>query len=158
MIPAARAFAVAHEAISGKRCHDEPCSVTIERDEATYTVTFARPAGSAPGAEPTRVMVDAESGELRGTRNAAERDRESGAPPFISAKRALEIGIADLRESMVTYDPNWTTTIELRGDRYVVTFPLPAAARAENADAGDFALQVSVDARSGAVLDSVRSP
>jgi hypothetical protein len=154
MIPAVRAFEVAHDAIAGKRCHDAPCDVVIEREGNTYTVTFAPPTGGArptPG-EPTRVLVDASSGKVREVRNAESTEPGTGRSGVISAKRALEVGLTALRESQAAYDERWTTTIILVGDRYEVTFPVPESDRAAPLRA-DYALQVWVDSRTGKVVE-----
>lgn len=153
MITAVRAFEIAHEVIAGKRCYDAPCDVTIERDSSAYTVTFSIPgAGGSPAdSEPTRVLVDASSGSVRDIRNAREPERNARFSGMISAKRALEVGVATAREDRVEYDERWTTTVIMKGDKYQVTFPVPEEMRAASRRPS-FAQQVWVDVRTGKVV------
>jgi hypothetical protein len=154
MISSAQAFEVAHDAIAGKRYHDAPCDIAIERDSSTYTVTFSSP--TIPGAaatpsEPTRVLVDAISGSVREVRNAGQPERNARLAGLISGKRAIEVGLAALRESHAMYDEHWTTTAILHGGEYYVTFPVPEKSRAFT-ERADYALQVWVDSRTGDVI------
>jgi hypothetical protein len=153
MITAVRAFQIAHDAIAGKRCHNAPCDVAIERDGNTYTVAFSSPGdgvAAAPG-DATRVQVDA-SGAVRDVRNARDPQPNARLARLIPATRALEIGFKALRESGVQYDDRWTTTIKLVGDRYHVTFPLPEEDRRAPLRS-DYALLVGVDSRTGNVVE-----
>lgn len=151
MIPVAEAFRVALGAIAGTAYHDAPCDITIERTDRRYTVAFASPArpGTAAAAGP-RVVVDAESGAVVEVGDAAAPPAR--LPGFIAGRRAMEIGDGTIRDMNIPHDEHWTTTVVLQGDRYDVTFPLPAARRVATRRA-DYALQVRIDARTGEVTD-----
>lgn len=154
MITAVQAFEIAHDAITGKRCHNAPCNITIERDGDTYTVTFSSPVGTTPAtpADSTRVLIEASSGTMREVRNAGKAEQNERPTGIISAKRALHVGLATLRESGALSDEHWTTTIILNGDKYYVTFPVPEATR-RLSETADYALQVWVDSRTGDVVE-----
>ncbi len=154
MVSAARALEVAHAAIAGKRCHDAPCDITIERGDDLYTVTFTSPgvaAAPATAGAATRVVVDAGAGVVREVRDATLPERDPRLAGLISGKRAFDVGLAAVRESGMEYDERWTTTVDLRGDRYAVTFPVPETTRAAPLRP-DYAYQVWVDARTGKVI------
>ena len=150
MISAARAFELAHQAIEGEPFHDAPCDVVIDRDADVYTVRFSPP-GSLAVEESTRVLVDALSAAVRQVLRA-ESHAEVGVDGRVSCRRALQVALATLHESGAEHDPNWTTTVELHGNVYHVTFPLPEQIRAVPRRP-DFALQVLVGARNGEVME-----
>jgi len=158
MITSVRAFEVAHQAIEGKRYHDTPCDISIERVGPHYAVVFSNPkifAAGAPAleAQATRVVVDADSGTVREVLHAMAPERDPRLKGFISGKRAFDVGLASIRTVAATYDERWTITVVLHGDKYYVTFPVPEAARAAQTEGADYALQVRVDARTAAVVE-----
>jgi hypothetical protein len=155
MITAVQAFEVAHRAIAGKRCHDAPCDVAIERAGDTYTVTFSVPAAPSPGPEPTRVLVDAASGTVRELRGAAEPERDPRLAGTIPAARAVEVALRTAREHQITYDEHGTTTAVLVGDTYQVT--LPVEETPELTEKADYALRVWVNGRTGEVVNVLGS-
>jgi hypothetical protein len=156
MISAVQAFERAHTALAGTPFHEAPGDVVITRDAERYTVLFAAPGKGSAGAgdDSATVLVDAESGsvlEIRKPEGLAGAASTGGAR--VSARSALDIGLKRLVESTLAYDPNWTTSALLKGGRYVVTFPIPERLRAMS-EQPDFAIEVTIDARTGDIVDA----
>jgi hypothetical protein len=158
MISAAEALERAHDAIAGRAFHDAPGDIVVTREGSRYTVVFSDPKDAAAAAEEsvaTRVIVDAESGNLIQVEDAGSGEANPGLRGFISARRAFDMGLRQLRDSSLNYDPNWTTTVVLKGGQYAVTFPPPATIR-HFSEGPAYAFRVWMDARSGEVVELLR--
>ena len=156
MISAIQAFESAHAALAGSPFHEAAGDLVISRDNNRYTVLVAAAGTGHTPADDTsaRVIVDAESGAVLQSRKPADTAFVAAAGARISVGRALEIGLKRLEESTLAYDPYWTTSVLLKGGSYVVTFPVPAHLR-EFSEGPDYAIQVTIDARSGVIVGAL---
>ena len=78
--------------------------------------------------------------------------------PMVSSKQqALEIAQKIIAESQVEYDTSRDPIVDLNDGQYVVTFLLPRE-QGEPARAGDYAMQIWIDAKTGEVLKKLVSP
>jgi hypothetical protein len=95
-----------------------------------------------------RVIKSEDKGKVAGLEG---RSAESGWEKFLSAKRAFDLAVA-ANKGFQTFDKNGRLTVLLHKDIYCVTFPV-IPPRQPGSEGADFAVQVSISARSGEVLE-----
>ncbi|HTX38153.1 MAG TPA: hypothetical protein VME43_24150 [Bryobacteraceae bacterium] len=134
--------------------HSAPGDIRTELHGSEYLVVFCFVTDAERRQDRILVAtVDADSGKV--TRTEAVNKPEPGLQPaaenwpqFISPKRAYDIALETLA-GLRPYYPYGQLRVELRGDRYYVTFPIKPNPGARGAD---YTVQIQLDAPTGKVL------
>lgn len=155
---AKEAFDIAHQAVVTLGLADTPSSVHIRPETGAFQVEFSRTFVSEGHTWSATAVVRVDKGSRTATLMANDRKRLDGVrhdetepSELLSAKRAYERAIGALG-LFNDYDTQGRTEILLRSANYVVTFPLPNSGGAPTRGP-DFAMQIRIDAKTGAILE-----
>lgn len=157
MVTSLNAFESGYAALQNFPDRDKPGDIAVELVGDHFRVQiFAVITPDRALDHLLEASVDAASGKVLKTEDKGrvaglpERSADPEWQSFQSARRAYDLALAAIR-GFEDYDKQGRLTVQLRKNIYYVTFPLPPDEH-RGSRAPDFAMQVWLDARTGAVI------